>query len=432
MFESLLGKSCFTASEQKKLLQSINEKSSTKITALSGQWIYYVHLHKPEGLPKVKSLLGLDATPTASESARDTADVYVTPRNISPWSSKATSIAHVCGMKEQVERIELGRVLHLELLDAGAIKTLDDIASFRDVIFDRMTENISLEFPASTSIFAEAERKPLGIVDILAEGCDPLATLQDYNKQMGLGLDQANMEYLVAEYQKLGRPPSDVELFMFAQVNSEHCRHHVFNSNWTIDGTKKDHSLFEMIKNTHKKSPAYTESAYSDNAAVLGGLEGNHWAPDYSTGNWALGKEVVMPLIKVETVSPCHPNRNAQAWDVALTVVCSTIILQPLALSPALPLVAVVRSETKVLWAEVRPRRPDCAASGSRTCSSQARPSLTLGKAMLAGRLTTPAPWISCWRPLLARPASTTRYGCLHGLCEVLANAAVCSSAARR
>lgn len=349
MFESLRGKSCFTPSEQKKLLQSINEKSATKVTALSGQWVYYVHLHKPEGLAKVKNLLGLAATPATSESARDAADVYITPRNISPWSSKATSIAHVCGMKEQVERIELGRVLHLELLDAGAIKSLDDIASFRDVIFDRMTENISLESPASTSIFTEAERKPLGIIDILAEGCDPLATLQDYNNQMGLGLDQANMEYLVAEYQKLGRPPSDVELFMFAQVNSEHCRHHVFNSNWTIDGTKKDHSLFEMIKNTHKKSPAYTESAYSDNAAVLGGLEGNHWAPDYATGNWALAKEVVMPLIKVETVSTDDPTCTTQSWDRELTTTSSTTIPQLSALSPALPLVAVARSETKVL-----------------------------------------------------------------------------------
>lgn len=413
MFESLLGKSCFTASEQNKLLQSINEKSSTKITELSGQWIYYVHLHKPEGLAKVKNLLGLTAAPTtASESVRDTADVYITPRNISPWSSKATSIAHVCGMKEQVERIEVGRVLHLELLDAGAIKSLDDIASFRDVIFDRMTENISLEFPVSTSIFTEAERKPLGIVDIFAEGCDPLATLQAYNNQMGLGLDQANMEYLVAEYQKLGRPPSDVELFMFAQVNSEHCRHHVFNSSWTIDGTKKDHSLFEMIKNTHKKSPAYTESAYSDNAAVMGGLEGNHWAPDYSTGNWALGKEVVMPLIKVETVSTGHPMRTTQSWNMGLTMIFSTTTPQPSAPSLALPLVVVARSETKVLLEEVRPPRPDCAASGSRICSSQARRSLILGKTMLADRLTTPVPWTSCWRPLLARPASTTRYGC--------------------
>ncbi|KAL8971555.1 MAG: hypothetical protein Q9197_003211 [Variospora fuerteventurae] len=113
------------------------------------------------------------------------------------------------------------------------------------------------------------------------------------------------MEYLVAEYTNLGRPPTDIELFMWAQVNSEHCRHHVFNATWTIDGTAMKNTLFNMIKNTHKVTPDFTLSAYSDNAAVLAGETGNYWAPDYSSGVWALHKEKVQPLIKVETHN--HP-----------------------------------------------------------------------------------------------------------------------------
>ncbi|KAL8761236.1 MAG: hypothetical protein Q9184_002616, partial [Pyrenodesmia sp. 2 TL-2023] len=106
-------------------------------------------------------------------------------------------------------------------------------------------------------MFNDGIRKPLEVVDIFnnKEGFGPLATLKAYNQQMGLGLDQTNMEYLVAEYKNFDRPPTDVELFMWAQVNSEHCRHHVFNAGWTIDGAPMENSLFEMIKNTHKLSP---------------------------------------------------------------------------------------------------------------------------------------------------------------------------------
>ncbi|KAL9015647.1 MAG: hypothetical protein Q9185_006971, partial [Variospora sp. 1 TL-2023] len=156
-------------------------------------------------------------------------------------------------------------------------------------------------------MFNDGSRKPLEIVDIFNNGerGGPLATLKAYNQRMGLCLDQTNMEYLVAEYTNLGRPPTDIELFMWAQVNSEHCRHHVFNATWTIGGTAMKNTLFNMIKNTHKVTPDFTLSAYSDNAAVLAGETGNYWAPDYSSGVWALHKEKVQPLIKVETHN--HP-----------------------------------------------------------------------------------------------------------------------------
>ncbi|KAK7921642.1 phosphoribosylformylglycinamidine synthase [Apiospora marii] len=310
MYETIVGGPCLTKAEEAKLLARINANVDTeKVAGITGQWVFYVQFNKEAGsLDAVKGLLGVpveQSTGVVSSDMPNVLDVYITPRNISPWSSKATSIAHVCNLQDQVRRIERGRVIRIELEGENKFKSVEDIASFRDTIYDRMTETISLDSPTSSTIFTEGERRQLVIVDIFAEGQDALEVLHDYNKKNGLGLDESNMEYLVSKYKELGRPPSDVELFMFAQVNSEHCRHHVFNSAWNVDGEQKTQSLFGMIKNTHQKNPQYTESAYSDNAAVMSGLDGNHWAPDYSTGSYKLTKETVMPLIKVETHN--HP-----------------------------------------------------------------------------------------------------------------------------
>jgi phosphoribosylformylglycinamidine synthase len=176
---------------------------------------------------------------------------------------------------------------------------------FKDVIYDRMTENISTSEPDLTEMFAEGAPFPLEVIDLWAEGSTPIEVLQIYNKKRGLALDQLEIEYLVQAYTQLQRPPYDIELFMFAQVNSEHCRHKQFNANWTIDGLGMGPSLFEMIRNTHKQNPEFTVSAYSDNAAVLQGERASFWAPDYSTGIWRQTKEKVHFLAKVETHN--HP-----------------------------------------------------------------------------------------------------------------------------
>ncbi|EEY14013.1 phosphoribosylformylglycinamidine synthase [Verticillium alfalfae VaMs.102] len=169
-----------------------------------------------------------------------------------------------------------------------------------------MTETIGLAQPDLNTMFVEGQRYPLEIVDIFAAGAQtPLERLRDHNKKFGLALDESEMEYLVEVFKRQGRPPHDVELFMFAQVNSEHCRHKQFNASWTIDGEQMADSLFGMIRNTHKTTPDYTVSAYSDNAAVLEGETAAFWAPDYSTGSWKLTKEVVHILAKVETHN--HP-----------------------------------------------------------------------------------------------------------------------------
>ncbi|KAI4168848.1 MAG: hypothetical protein LQ343_006061 [Gyalolechia ehrenbergii] len=301
----LVGESCFTVSEQQKLLGRIGQKSHAKVSDIRGHWLYYIHSSSSEGtFEKVKKLLQTvdPPEPSPSNQAGKCLEIYITPRNISPWSSQATSIAQVCGLKGLVHRIERGRSVVVQF---EGYRDGDQGLSFRDAVYDRMTENISLETPSLDSMFQEGARKPLEIIDIFADQRGALAALQDYNKQVGLGLDRTNMEYLVAEYKNLGRSPNDVELFMWAQVNSEHCRHHVFNAAWTIDGESMAKSLFSMIKNTHNQTPDFTVSAYSDNAAVLSGELANYWAPDYSTGIWKLSKEIVQPLIKVETHN--HP-----------------------------------------------------------------------------------------------------------------------------
>lgn len=303
----LIGGSAFTAAQANELRDRINGQSpAVPVAHLRGVWVYYVHLKSDKSAlvqDKLTKWLDLpDQKTSAIPSSNEvTTTFYVAPRNISPWSSKGTSISHVCGLKDHLHRIERGRAITVTFE-----KPFDGAdASFKDTIYDRMTEALSTTEPDLTLMFQEGQRYPLEIVDIFTPGSEPLDILRDYNAKFGLALDESEMEYLVEVFKNQGRPPHDVELFMFAQVNSEHCRHKQFNANWTIDGVRMGKSLFEMIRNTHKKTPEFTISAYSDNAAVLQGENASFWAPDYSTGTWKLTKEVVHILVKVETHN--HP-----------------------------------------------------------------------------------------------------------------------------
>ncbi|PHH69879.1 hypothetical protein CDD82_7464 [Ophiocordyceps australis] len=303
----LVGGSCYTASTAHELKARANRKSKPRIKQIRGQWVYYVDFADAVSkrvVDQVKQLLhDVDSEPLlAAQSGSSSVTAYVTPRHLSPWSSQATSIAHVCGLKTHVRRIERGRRLLIELdapLEPG------DEASFCHVLHDRMTTTFSFEKPLLDVMFADNVPAALQVVDIFATGQQPLAVLSAYNKEKGLSLDESEMQYLVGVFEQLGRPPHDVELFMFAQVNSEHCRHKVFNANWTIDGVPQDKSLFDMIKQTHSHTPDFTVSAYSDNAAVMQGEMANFWSPDYSTGSWKLTPEIAYVLAKVETHN--HP-----------------------------------------------------------------------------------------------------------------------------
>ena len=229
---------------------------------------------------------------------------YVSPRQgtISPWSSKATNIAHVCGLSKVVKRVERGIVFAAAF---GKVPRNGQIPS-ADAMHDRMTETISINAPDLETMFAQQPPAPLQRIQLLQSASSPRIALENANRTLGLALDSSEMDYLIDAYtEQLQRNPTDVELFMFAQVNSEHCRHKIFNAGWTIDGAAKSRSLFSMIRNTHEKHPKHVISAYSDNAAVMHGFDGGHWAPDNSTGEWKQTKEVVYYLAKVETHN--HP-----------------------------------------------------------------------------------------------------------------------------
>jgi phosphoribosylformylglycinamidine synthase len=308
---TLTGDSCFTAAETQKLKDLINKVAPIQVATLRGSWVYYAHIEGDAGAAQQKLAQLL---PLAAESELSGPPLthigyarkwYVTPRYLSPWSSKATSIAQVCGFEQQIRQIERGRVITIEFEQPYNDKTVP----FRDILHDRMTETLATDTPDLNTMFVEGQPAALEVVDIFAHGRDPAQVLNEYNKARGLALDQSEVNYLVERFTQLGRPPHDIELFMFAQVNSEHCRHKQFNANWTIDGMAKGKTLFEMIRNTHKVTPDYTVSAYSDNAAVMEGEHTTLWAPDYSTGSWKLHKELLHVLAKVETHN--HPTAIA-------------------------------------------------------------------------------------------------------------------------
>lgn len=221
-YEVLVGGSCYTAPDAQKLRELINKSSPSKVKDIQGQWIYYVNLQvsSHDTLEQVEELLhDVKGWGLASETAGNAMTIYATPRYISPWSSKATSIAHVCGLRERVLRIERGRRISIEFEEA--LPEGGD-AAFRDVLHDRMTELFTPQAPSLVQMFESKSSSPLVAVDIFADKEDPMRILREYNLKMGLSLDDSEMQYLVDTFTKLGRPPHDVELFMFAQVNSEY------------------------------------------------------------------------------------------------------------------------------------------------------------------------------------------------------------------
>ncbi|KAL8822895.1 MAG: hypothetical protein Q9191_006377, partial [Dirinaria sp. TL-2023a] len=229
---------------------------------------------------------------------------FVSPRagTISPWSSKATNIAWVCGFQNVIRRIERGTIITITGLKHG------ESPDVVDMLHDPMTDTISTHVPDLTLMFAEYSPAPLGIIDFGDSRQSNRDALESANKSLGLALDASEIDYLLDAYASNGaiaRSPTDVELFMFAQVNSEHCRHKQFNASWTIDGVQKPRSLFSMIRNTHERNPKHVISAYSDNAAVMEGHSGTFLSPSMSTGEWAQAKEMVHYLAKVETHN--HP-----------------------------------------------------------------------------------------------------------------------------
>jgi phosphoribosylformylglycinamidine synthase len=220
--------------------------------------------------------------------------LLVTPRfgTVSPWSSKATDILHNCGLNK-VRRIERGIAYQFE---HAADETV-----LLPLIHDRMTEVVLRSIDEANGLFAHVPPRELESVDLLAGG---RAALVEANTRLGLALSDDEIDYLADNFTRMGRNPTDVELMMFAQANSEHCRHKIFNAAWVIDGGKQDKSLFRMVRDTHAKTPQGTLSAYEDNAAVMQGAEIERFYPG-AGGRYDFSSEPTHILMKVETHN--HP-----------------------------------------------------------------------------------------------------------------------------
>ncbi|MFM7708713.1 MAG: phosphoribosylformylglycinamidine synthase, partial [Gammaproteobacteria bacterium] len=234
----------------------------------------------------------------ARASAAASTALWVVPRpgTISPWASKATDIAQVCGLS-LVRRIERGIEYRLHGASVGG-RVAPAVAA---LLHDRMTEAVLVSPDEAQALFARGTARPLRRISLVA-GREALLRA---DAELGLALSADEVDYLLAAYGELGRDPTDVELMMFAQANSEHCRHKIFNADWIIDGERQPKSLFAMIRNTHARAPRGVLSAYRDNAAVIEGSAGQRWFPDPATGVYAAHAEAIDILMKVETHN--HP-----------------------------------------------------------------------------------------------------------------------------
>jgi len=226
---------------------------------------------------------------------------FVTPRmgTISPWSSKATDIFTHCGL-EAILRVERGIHFRISTAD-GTVLSLEELSDALPLLHDRMTEGV---YASLDNFFSHFEPSPLRTVPLIEDGPE---AFKKANIDWGLALSPEEIDYLVAAYQKMGRNPTDAELVMFSQVNSEHCRHKIFNADWIVDGETSDLSLFSMIRNTHKLNPQGTLVAYSDNSGVLEGVPGDWWEVDQKGHEKTYRKTptILDILCKVETHN--HP-----------------------------------------------------------------------------------------------------------------------------
>ncbi len=253
---------------------------SDKITSLSARFVHLASFDaEPDAatLQRLGELLTYGEPATAAQQQLETAGapaLFVMPRlgTVSPWASKATDIAHNCGLSlHRVERLVEYRIgVKPGLLGKKTNLSEEQLRAVADLLHDRMTENVSLDRSQAQALFTELRPAPMEQVDVLGGGRSALLRA---NTDWGLALAEDEIDYLVNAFNGLRRNPTDVELMMFAQANSEHCRHKIFNAQFTIDGVAQDKSLFGMIRHTHQVAPQHTVVAYSDNASIMEGSQ---------------------------------------------------------------------------------------------------------------------------------------------------------------
>ncbi|CDO72506.1 hypothetical protein BN946_scf184980.g47 [Trametes cinnabarina] len=331
----LTGSSSLSRSKRDVLLKNV-QKTLPQIASIDAVYIHLVACRSPAAEGQLSNAespfrrildrlldygdnVQLPGTASALSERRNVAFVLPRPGSISPWSSKATDIAAICRLREQVERLERG-FAYVFTTNDGSDVTSELVDRIAPLIHDRMTQVVQLSLPDTETIFSHKGASPLRSIDLVSD-CDGKTAREKLvaaNKELGLALSSDEIDYLIDAYvtgnSPINRNPTDAELFMFAQVNSEHCRHKIFNASWTIDGQAQDTSLFRMIRNTEKLNGIGTISAYSDNAAVFEGYRAPRFAVSYTAKSPANpgvkhlyhGEVEDMPiLVKVETHN--HP-----------------------------------------------------------------------------------------------------------------------------
>ena len=299
LMKTLRGAPALSEFRVNKLLNQCSELQ-LPVTDIYAEFTHFAHITEELNTEESQVLQQLlKYGPTIEEHEPVGQFLLVTPRpgTISPWSSKSTDIAHNCGLAK-VSRLERGIAYYI----VGDTLTADQQVQLNNLISDRMMEAVFTEMAQSTSLFATAEPGELTAIDIEHGGKNALVQA---NVDLGLALAEDEVNYLFENFSKLGRNPHDIELYMFAQANSEHCRHKIFNADWTIDGVKQPKSLFKMIRNTHEVNPDFVLSAYKDNAAVMVGNKGGRFFPNPETNAYGYNHEDIQVLMKVETHN--HP-----------------------------------------------------------------------------------------------------------------------------
>ncbi|KHL69891.1 phosphoribosylformylglycinamidine synthase [Pseudomonas flexibilis] len=298
----LRGTPALSAFRHGKLLEQL----TSKVPAVTGLYAEFAHFADVTGELTGDEQSVLDrllkygpSVPVQEPAGR----LFLTvPRfgTLSPWSSKASDIARNCGL-DKIQRLERGIAYYV----SGSLSDAD-VAQVTALLHDRMTQTVLQRFEDAAALFSHAQPKPLVAVDVLGGG---RAALEQANRDLGLALAEDEIDYLVKSFTELGRNPHDIELMMFAQANSEHCRHKIFNASWDIDGESQEKSLFGMIKNTYEMNREGVLSAYKDNASVIVGHVAGRFFPDPESREYAPHREPVHILMKVETHN--HPTAIA-------------------------------------------------------------------------------------------------------------------------
>ncbi len=310
MMEILRGSPALSAFRIHKLLARF-QAAQLPVSNIYAEYVHFADVNdrlNDEELTRLQRLLKYG--PVLSSHTPSGKLLLVTPRpgTISPWSSKATDIAHNCDLAK-INRLERGVAWYVE----ASTLTEAQWASVAAELHDRMMETVFTAEADAAQLFEHNQPAPVQSVDLLGEGRQALI---DANVRLGLALAEDEIDYLQDAFTRLGRNPNDIELYMFAQANSEHCRHKIFNADWVIDGEQQPKSLFKMIKNTFEKTPDYVLSAYKDNAAVMEGSDVGRFFADHENGRYDFHQEAAHILMKVETHN--HPTAISP-WPGAAT-----------------------------------------------------------------------------------------------------------------